>query len=239
MFNPLESSWDQSARRGRATVASFTLQSVSLCLLIAASILWVQRPPQVRWLQISPPVAFNQSEEAQRPPLDRKVVASMVHMRPIIALPSVPRETPTISDAESDPLAVDAPSLDVGAGGGPGIGANHGLGDGWPIVIPARPAPLKPLLVSHWAEGNLLHRVPPLYPALARQARIQGPVELRAIISKTGTIENLALVSGHPMLSAAAIAAVKQWRYRPYLLNNEPIEVEAEITVNFVLSGGG
>jgi protein TonB len=96
---------------------------------------------------------------------------------------------------------------------------------------------MPPLKVSHWAEGNLIYRVQPIYPPLARQARIQGPVELQAIISKTGTIENLVVVRGHPMLATAAVEAVRQWRYRPYLLNSEPIEVETEITVNFVLSG--
>jgi len=94
-----------------------------------------------------------------------------------------------------------------------------------------------PLVVSDLGEGSLLHRVQPIYPSIARQARIQGAVELRAIISKAGTIENLVVVGGHPMLATAAIEAVKQWRYRPYLLNNEPIEVETAITVNFVLSG--
>jgi protein TonB len=61
---------------------------------------------------------------------------------------------------------------------------------------------------------------------------------LRAIISKTGTIDNLILLRGHPILSAAAIEAVRRWRYRPYLLNSQPVEVETEITVNFLLSGG-
>lgn len=84
----------------------------------------------------------------------------------------------------------------------------------------------------------MIYRAQPSYPPLARQARVQGAVELRAIISTAGRIENLVVVRGHPMLSAAAIEAVRQWRYRPYLLNNEPIEVETEITVNFVLSGG-
>jgi periplasmic protein TonB len=88
------------------------------------------------------------------------------------------------------------------------------------------------------AEANLLHKVQPVYPPLARQARVQGAVELRAIISKAGTIENLIVVRGHPMLARAAVEAVKQWRYRPYLLNNEPVEVETDITVNFLLSGG-
>ncbi|HUE53023.1 MAG TPA: energy transducer TonB, partial [Terriglobales bacterium] len=81
------------------------------------------------------------------------------------------------------------------------------------------------------------YRVQPSYPPIARLARVQGTVELRAIISKTGTIENLVVVSGSPTLVKSAIEAVRQWRYRPYLLNNEPIEVETEITVNFVLSG--
>jgi len=97
---------------------------------------------------------------------------------------------------------------------------------------------VKPLLVSHLAQANLLYRVQPTYPPIARQARVQGTVELRAIISKAGTIENLVVVRGHPMLVKSALDAVRQWRYRPYLLNNEPFEVETEITVNFVLSGG-
>ena len=77
----------------------------------------------------------------------------------------------------------------------------------------------------------------PSYPPLARSARIQGPVVLAAVISKAGTIENLRALSGHPMLVPAAIEAVSQWRYRPYILNSEPIEVETQITVNFMLSG--
>ena len=76
----------------------------------------------------------------------------------------------------------------------------------------------------------------PLYPSAAKAARIQGPVVLRAVISKEGTIENLAVQSGHPMLVKAAIDAVRQWRYRPYLLNGDPFEVETQVTVNFVLN---
>ena len=87
-------------------------------------------------------------------------------------------------------------------------------------------------------EGNLIHRVQPDYPPLARQARIQGQVVLRAMISREGTIENLQVLSGHPMLVQAAVDAVRQWRYRPYVLNGEPVEVETQVTVNFVLSGG-
>ena len=84
-------------------------------------------------------------------------------------------------------------------------------------------------------EGSLIRKVEPKYPPLAIAARIQGSVVLAAVISKAGTIENLKLVSGHPMLVAAAIDAVRQWQYRPYVLNSEVIEVETQITVNFTL----
>jgi protein TonB len=87
------------------------------------------------------------------------------------------------------------------------------------------------------SEGDLVHKVLPAYPPLARSARIQGTVVLAAMISKLGTIENLRLLSGHPMLAPAAIEAVRQWRYRPYILNSEPVEVETQITVNFSLAG--
>jgi protein TonB len=81
----------------------------------------------------------------------------------------------------------------------------------------------------------LTHRVEPQYPPLARQARVQGPVLLEATIAQDGTIENLRVVSGHPMLVRAAVDAVKQWRYRPYLLNGQPVEVETQVQVNFNL----
>ena len=72
---------------------------------------------------------------------------------------------------------------------------------------------------------------------MARIAHIQGDVILQATISKGGQIENLRVVNGHPMLVQAALDAVKQWRYKPYMLNGEPVEVETQITVNFTLSG--
>jgi protein TonB len=87
------------------------------------------------------------------------------------------------------------------------------------------------------SEGDLVHKVVPTYPPLARSARIQGTVVLQAMISKYGSIENLRVLSGHPMLAPAAIEAVSHWRYRPYILNNEPVEVETQITVNFALAG--
>lgn len=87
-------------------------------------------------------------------------------------------------------------------------------------------------------EGSLIHRVQPEYPPLAKQARIQGTVLLHAVIDREGKIENLEVLGGHPLLVKAALIAVQQWRYRPYYLNGQPVEVETEITVHFMLSGG-
>ena len=87
------------------------------------------------------------------------------------------------------------------------------------------------------SQGLLVYKVQPSYPPLARQARVQGTVVLHALIGKDGTIADLSVISGHPMLIQAAMDAVKQWRYKPYLLNGEPVLVQTTINVNFELNG--
>ena len=87
------------------------------------------------------------------------------------------------------------------------------------------------------AKARLTRQVRPQYPPLARQARIQGTVKLSAVISKDGSIQKLEVMSGHPLLVPAALAAVTQWRYKPTLLNGEAVEVLTNIDVNFTLSG--
>jgi periplasmic protein TonB len=247
MFSTLESNWDQSARRGWTTLASFTMQALALSLLLAVSLIWIGVPPQVRWLQISAPASFTPrpapATEAAREQRT-SAAASVLKRQSIVAPASIPDHVAPIHDAvtvsATDAPATDAPSLDYGQGHGQGsgVGIARSIGDGIPMVVPARPVAVRPLLVSHLAEANLVHKVQPIYPPLAQRARIQGAVELRAIIGKTGAIENLVVVRGHPMLAPAALEAVKQWRYRPYLLNGEPIAVETDITVNFLLPGG-
>ncbi|HKW88183.1 MAG TPA: energy transducer TonB [Candidatus Acidoferrales bacterium] len=84
-------------------------------------------------------------------------------------------------------------------------------------------------------SGMLIHRVEPLYPAIARIARVSGTVELRAIIGRDGSVGSIEVVSGNPLLVRAAVDAVRQWRYRPTILDGEAVEVETRIAVNFVL----
>ncbi|MGA2981177.1 MAG: energy transducer TonB [Terriglobales bacterium] len=236
MFSALESAWHQSARRGWTTLASFTMQALGLSLLLAIPILTIQGPPKLQWFGESPILT---PPPAPAPPASgqRLVHSSNISGGHLLQPPTIP---PTIATL-NEPQVGSAPDLDnVGVQGGTGTsrrGIPGSIGIGVDVAPPPTPAPTHPLKISQWAEGNIIYRVQPVYPSLARLARVQGGVELRAIISKAGTIENLVVVRGHPMLAAAAIAAVRQWRYRPYLLNSEPIEVETEITVNFVLSG--
>ena len=101
--------------------------------------------------------------------------------------------------------------------------------------LPTNPVQPRPARQSVMMEGNLIHKVEPQYPAIAKQIHIEGTVIVKAVISREGVITHEEAESGHPLLIRAALEAVRQWRYRPYYLNHEPIEVETEITVNFVL----
>ena len=155
----------------------------------------------------------------------------------------MPRSIPDQIAQVNDHGIMPAPQVPAGLGveGGTGqFGARNGVLNGFgvgvsPMAPPASAPVARPPRISHIMEGNLIFRVQPTYPALARQARIQGSVVLRAIISRDGRIENLQLIDGHPMLVQSAMEAVRQWRYRPYILNDEPVEVETVVTVNFIL----
>jgi len=99
----------------------------------------------------------------------------------------------------------------------------------------AQAAPQRVRVSEGIERASMVKKVDPVYPPLARQARIQGSVILQVVINKSGDVENIQLYSGHPMLAPAAIDAVKQWKYKPYLLNGEPVEVETTVTVSFTL----
>jgi protein TonB len=107
------------------------------------------------------------------------------------------------------------------------------------LVLAKTPEPTRRLRVaSHVAAANLIHDVAPTYPPEAGRARIEGTVVLLAVIAKDGTVLDVRVESGLPVLAQAAIDAVKQWRYKPYLLNGEPIDVDSQITINFSLPRG-
>ena len=118
-------------------------------------------------------------------------------------------------------------------------GVIGGIISNTPVAVPKVAAPQRVRVSQGVTQGMVIHRVQPMYPQMAKIARVQGPVVLAAIIGKDGTIQNLHVLStASPLLNQAALDAVKQWRYRPYILNGEPVEVDTQITVNFTLSGG-
>jgi protein TonB len=133
-----------------------------------------------------------------------------------------------------------------GMAGGSLGGVIGGIISSAPDVAPPPPPPVKKAppptpkrirVGGSVQRANLINQARPVYPPLARQARIQGTVKLTAIISKDGSIQKLEVLSGHPLLIPAALQAVKEWRYKPTLLNGEPVEVVTQVDVNFTLSG--
>jgi periplasmic protein TonB len=93
-----------------------------------------------------------------------------------------------------------------------------------------------PVVISHLDPGLLINRVQPIYPRTAVIARTEGTVTLTAVIDKSGRITQLHVVSGPALLINAAIDAVRQWRYKPYILNGSPVEVETQVSVIFNLN---
>ncbi len=225
-------------RRGWATLTSFAVQTAAVAMLLAIPILHPSLLPQLH----SAPPLVPLFRPKFVPVVGQPATGNSAPTRP--ATLTAPWKIPTSIDRTADKqntttVALDEPpctSWLVGARDqGPGIqGVNI---NGTALVPVPPPVAHKPPRVSIMMDGFLIHRVQPEYPAPARQVRVQGAVVIAALISKEGTIENLHVLSGHPMLIPAALSAVKQWRYRPYILNGDPIEVGTQITVNFLLSG--
>ncbi len=150
---------------------------------------------------------------------------------PVVRISNNPNALPfgrpqTIGDPTIDPLARITGDTSV-----PGIGDLMCAHDC--IAIARPPKPPTRLRFSSLSEALLVHRVDPVYPRTAIITHTFGAVKLHAIIAKDGSIQSLSVTSGHPILAQAALDAVRQWRYRPYILNDEAVEVETFITVNF------
>jgi protein TonB len=116
----------------------------------------------------------------------------------------------------------------------PGVAPNLGnVVAALPAAMPATAPPSRVSISQGVSRGLLIHQVNPIYPSLARATHITGAVQLRAVIGKDGSVRSLTVIGGHPLLTKAAMDAVRQWRYKPYLLNGQPLEVETQITIQF------
>ena len=157
----------------------------------------------------------------------------------LVAPKAIPKDVKIIKEEEQPP---DMGGMTGGVPGGVAGGSMGGVLGGVIGGAGAAPPPPPKAAVSRTRVGGavqaakLVNRVQPIYPPLARQTRISGTVKLHAIIGKDGAVQQLQVVSGHPLLVQAALDAVKQWRYQPTLLNGEPVEVDTEIDVIFSLA---
>lgn len=239
----IESGGRLSSKRGATTMVSFVLQAFMLGILILVPLIYTEALPKQQLMTFlvapppppppPPPAAATQIKVV-------KQVISEINNGQLRTPTKIPEKVQMIKEEEAPPPVSGIGGVVGGVPGGiPGGqmgGVIGGIISSTPVAVP-KVAPQRVRVSQGVSQGLLVHQVKPAYPPLARQARIQGAVILQAVISKDGSIQGLKVVSGHPMLTPSAIDAVKQWRYKPYFLNGEPVEVETVVTVNFTLAG--
>jgi protein TonB len=241
----IESGGKLRTKRGMTTAVSFVLQVALVGILVLVPLLFTEALPKqqlMTFLVAPPPPPPPPPPPAATPVRTVKVVQSDIMNGQLRTPTKIPEKVQMIKEEETPPPMASMGGVVGGVPGGvPGGqmgGVIGGIISSTPVAVPKVAAPQRVRVSQGVSQGLLIKKVQPPYPPLARQARIQGQVVLQAEISKDGTIQNLRLISGHPMLAPSAIEAVKQWRYKPYYLNGEPVEVETQITVIFSLSGG-
>ena len=227
----VESTRHISKRRGWMTLLSTGIQIALVAVLVILPLLRTSAiSPQRNVTPVVPPYVRESRATQSHPDTSASDSRTfLVHVVQSSGSRSLRQsETAEHFDAPAIPCQLDCESL---------IGIPHGFDDKkqWHVVL--RKSDERRPVISRLDPGQIVQRVEPLYPHLAVVTRTQGLVVLHALISREGTIEQLQALSGHPLLVPAAINAVRQWRFRPYILNGQPIEVETEITVNFTLDG--
>src|SRR6202521_2353844 len=240
----IESGGRLKTKRGRWTFFSFILEAVLVGILVLIPLLFTEALPKTQlmtFLAAPPPPPPPSPRPAAAPVKIVKQVQTDIINGQLRTPTKIPEKVQMIKEEDAPPPMPSTGVVGGVHGGVPGGSMGGVMGSilgSTPVAVPRVATPQRVRVSQGVTSGLLIRKIQPAYPPLARQARIQGSVLLQAEISKEGTIENLRLISGHPMLAPAAIEAVKQWKYKPYILNGEPVEVETQITVNFTLAGG-
>ena len=232
----LELSETERRRRKGAALFSFILQGLIVGVLVLLPLWFLDTLPaqQLVTFLVAPPPPPPPPPAA---PVKAVQMVSQIVNGQLLAPSKIPKTVKMIKEEEAPSPAMGVAGGVVGGvpGGQSGgvIGslisaANHSSTAPKAEEIPKR------LVVSQGVSlGMLQNQIEPVYPMIARRARVQGRVTLRAVISAQGTIESLQVIDGHPMLVSAALDAVKQWHYKPYMLSGQPVEVETTVFVNF------
>ncbi len=237
----IESGGKLKTKRGLTTSISFLFQLGLIVVLVLIPLLFTEALPKTQLMTflVAPPPPPPPPPPAAAPKVVKVVTTNIVNDQ--LRMPTkIPEKVQMIKEEAAPPPSMGGGVVGAvgGVPGGQMGGVIGGIINSTPVAVPKVATPQRVRVSQGVTQGLVLHKVQPAYPPLARQARIQGSVTLQAEISKDGSIQNLRLISGHPMLAPAAIEAVKQWKYKPYILNGEPVEVETTITVNFTLAGG-
>jgi protein TonB len=243
----LDSGVAQRKRRTRATLLSFVLQLFLIGFLLLLPLWFTDVLPKqqlLTFLEAPPPPPPPPPPAASTPSAVKVVKVTSNIANGWLRTPSrIPPKVQMIKEDDAPPPVATTGGVVGGVPGGIPGGQLGGVIGG--IIssssslaaVPTLSKPVPTVQRVHISQGVtkglLIYRVEPTYPPLAQQARIQGVVVLTAIIGKDGNIQNLQVVGGHPMLAPAAIEAVKHWRYKPFLLNGQPVEVETTVTVTF------
>lgn len=240
----IESGGKLKTKRGQTSIVAFIIEAIIVGVMVLIPLIFTEALPkqQLMTFLVAPPPPPPPPPPAAAPVKVVKVVQTDIVNGELRTPTKIPKKIEMIKEDEAPPPVMASTGVVGGVPGGvPGGSMGGVIGSvlsSTPTVAPKIATPQRVRVSSGVVSGLLVRKVNPVYPPLARQARIQGTVVLQAQISKDGNIENLQLISGHPMLAPAAIEAVKQWKYRPYLLNGEPVEVETQVQVNFTLAGG-
>jgi protein TonB len=239
----IESGGRFTSKRGTTTFVSFVLQLLLIGVLVLLPLIFTEALPRqqlMTFLVAPPPPPPPPPPPAAEVHIVKKIQSELDNGQ-LRTPTAIPKKIQMIKEDEQPPTTGVAGVVGGVPGGVPGGtmgGVLGGMLSSTPVAIP-KAAPQRVRVSQGVSQGLLIHKVQPVYPALARQGRFQGTVVLQALIGKDGAIQNLHVVSGHPMLQGAAMDAVKQWRYKPYYLNGEPVEVETTVNVIFSLTGGG
>lgn len=236
----VESAGRIKTRRGVTTFLSFGLQMLLLGVMVLIPLIYTEALPKAQmmtFIAAPPPPPPPPPPPAAAPVKVVKVETEVVNNQ-LRAPTKIPDKIKMVKEDEAPPTMAGVPGGVPGGVAGGTMGGVLGGIVGSSLPPPKVAAPQKVRVSSGVVAGNKISGSNPTYPAIAKTARIQGTVTLQATISKQGTIENLHAVSGPPMLYQSAIDAVRQWRYRPYILNGEAVEVETTVMVNFTLNGG-
>lgn len=240
----IESGGKLKTKRGFTSIISFAIQIMIVGVMVLIPLIFTEALPKgtTLFMLVAPPPPPPPPPPAAAPVRVVKQVQTDIINGELRTPTKIPKKIEMIKEEEAPPPVMASTGVVGGVPGGvPGGSMGGVIGSvlsSTPVAVPKIATPTRVRVSSGVSSGLLIRKVSPNYPPLARQARIQGTVVLQAQISKDGSIQNLQLISGHPMLAPAAIEAVKQWKYKPYLLNGEPVEVETQVQVNFTLAGG-